>query len=124
MGRHVRRTTVLIDAQSVLGAVRKGRSSAPSLKREIAFIGALVLSGDLVLRCLYVPSEDNPADAPSRGIVRKRVLKKRTHRQVRRNNERAGADIERYLLDLRARTSRLAPDGPLRRAPQDLDFSL
>ena len=64
VGRHGRRTTVLIDAQAVFGAVRKGRSSAPSLKREIRFIGGLALAGDLLLRCLYIPSEDNPADAP------------------------------------------------------------
>ena len=75
--RHARRTTILIDAQSVLGAVRKGRSSAPSLKRELRYIGALILGGDLLVRCLYVPSEDNPADAPSRGIVRKHLFGKR-----------------------------------------------
>ena len=34
-------------------------------------ISALVLAGDLLLKLVYVPSEDNPADAPSRGIVRK-----------------------------------------------------
>ena len=36
---HGRRTSFLIDAQSVLGAIRKGRSSAPLLKHEIRFIG-------------------------------------------------------------------------------------
>ena len=55
---------MLIDAQFVLGAVRKGCSSAPSLKPEIRFVGGLLLAGDLLLRCLYAPSEDNPADAP------------------------------------------------------------
>ena len=77
--RHGRRTSILIDAQSVLGAARKGRSSARSLKREIRFIGSLVLAGNLLLRCLYIPSEDNPADAPSRGVVCKLLFSKRNH---------------------------------------------
>ena len=111
--RHSRRTTILIDAQAVLGAVRKGRSSAPSLKREIAHIGALVLSGDLLLRCLYVPSEDNPADAPSRGIVRKHVFTKRSHRQVRGRKEDAGASIERHLKRFYDRIAHLGKDHPL-----------
>ena len=55
VARHSKRTTILIDAQSVVGAVCKGRSSAPSLKRELRYIGALILGGDLLVRCLYVP---------------------------------------------------------------------
>ena len=69
--RHSRRTVLLIDAKSFLGAVAKGRSSAPSLRRELQTIAAYILAGDLLLRPLYIPSEDNPADAPSRGIVRR-----------------------------------------------------
>ena len=93
-GRHARRTTILIDAQSVLGAVRKGRSSAPSLKRELRFIGALILGGDLLVRCLYVPSEDNPADAPSRGVVRKHVFNKHRRRKGQPRHETA---LERHI---------------------------
>ena len=86
VARHSKRTTILIDAQVVLGAVRKGRSSAPSLKRDLRFIGALIIGGDLLLRCLYVPSEDNPADAPSRGVVRKHLFNryKRPKGQLKR----------------------------------------
>ena len=45
--------------------------SAPTLRREIRRIGAYVLAGDLLLKPVYIPSEDNPGDAPSRGIVRR-----------------------------------------------------
>jgi len=69
--RHSRRTVFLIDAQAVLGAVTRGRSSAPTLKREVSFISALLLAGDVRLKAAYVPSEENPADEPSRGVVRR-----------------------------------------------------
>jgi hypothetical protein len=70
--RHARRTVLLVDAQAVKGAVAKGRSSSSSLRREVMRISALQLAGDLLLKLVYVPSEDNPADAPSRGVVRRR----------------------------------------------------
>ena len=64
---HARRVPILVDAQAVLGAAARGRSSAGTIKREIRRYGALVLGGDLLVRLIYVPSEDNPGDAPSRG---------------------------------------------------------
>ena len=69
--RHSRRTVLLVDATAVCGALAKGRSSSPTLKRELMKIGALAIAGDLWLRVVYVPSEDNPSDAPSRGVVRR-----------------------------------------------------
>ena len=111
VARHGRRTSFLIDAQSVLGAVRKGRSSAPSLKHEIRFIGCLVLAGDLLLRCLYIPSEDNPADAPSRGVVRKHSLKKR------RSIARKESALDRHVRTCKPfldQIARLPDDDPVR----------
>ena len=67
--RHGLRQVFLIDATAVQGAVRKGRSSAPSIRREISRIAALTLAGGLNITYLYVPSEFNPADDPSRGVV-------------------------------------------------------
>jgi len=64
---HARRTPLLCDAQAVLSAIRKGRSSAPSLIREIRRTGALLLAMQCLLFISYVPSEWNPADRPSRG---------------------------------------------------------
>ena len=76
--RHSRRTPVLIDALTVLGASVKGRSSAPSIHYHIREIASLILAGDFVYRPVYIPSEENPADAPSRGIIR-RWTTKRVH---------------------------------------------
>ena len=68
---HSRRATFLIDAQAVLGAIAKGRSSAGAIKRDVKQASALLLAGDVALSCAYVKSEDNPADEPSRGVVRR-----------------------------------------------------
>ena len=65
--KHHKRLVVLVDAKAVLGAAAKGRSSAPALRGVIRAIAAHSLASDLLLRLVYVPSEDNPADAPSRG---------------------------------------------------------
>ena len=54
---------------AVKGALQKGRSSAPSIRREVSRIAALTLAGGLNITYLYVPSEYNPADDPSRGVV-------------------------------------------------------
>ena len=67
---HSCRGTFLIDAQAVLGALAKGRSLAGAIKRDTQLSAALLLAGNVALCCTYVPSEDNPADDPSRGVVR------------------------------------------------------
>ena len=64
--RHSHRFCCLVDATAVLGAVAKGRSSAASLSREVARIGAICTAADILVRYVYIPSESNPADAPSR----------------------------------------------------------
>ena len=69
--RHGKRTLLLIDAQAVLGATAKGRSSAPSIRRGVMRVAALLLAGDLQPYFGYIPSEENPADTPSRGVVRR-----------------------------------------------------
>lgn len=67
---HATRLPMLVDAQAVLGALVKGRSSAPTLFREIRRAAALSIAGDLLVKYIYVPSEVNPADGPSRGVRR------------------------------------------------------
>ena len=64
---HGHRVVVLVDAKAVLGAAAKGRSSAPSIAIHMRRLAALSLASGVLLRFVYVPSEDNPADAPSRG---------------------------------------------------------
>ena len=65
--KHHRKVVVLVDAKAVLGAAAKGRTSAPGLRSVVRSIGAHTLACDLLVRLVYIPSEDNPADAPSRG---------------------------------------------------------
>ena len=60
-----------VDARVVVGAAAKGRSSAPAIRRRIMRAAALALAGDLHLCYAYIPSEDNLADTPPRGIVRR-----------------------------------------------------
>ena len=69
------------------GAVAKGRSSSPTLKHEIKQIAALAIAGDLWVRAVYIPSEDNPSDVPSRGIVRtwRRHPGQRVHAKVKKD---------------------------------------
>ena len=68
--RHSKRTLLLIDAQAVLGAAAKGRSSAPSIRRGVMRIAAHLLAGNIQPYYGYIPSEENPADTPSRGVWR------------------------------------------------------
>ena len=67
----------LIDAKAILSATAKGRSGAPGFKQILRSIAAHLLAGNLLIYPLYIPSEDNPSDAPSRG--------KRFRRGVPRN---------------------------------------
>ena len=69
--RHSKRALLMIDAQAVLGATAKGRTSAPTIRRGVMRVGALLLAGNIQPYFGYIPSEENPADTPSRGIVRK-----------------------------------------------------
>ena len=86
---HGRRVAALVDAKSVLGAITKGRSSAPTLKFEVRRIAALSIAGNYFMRYVYVPSAYNPADGPSRGLRQprqrrlaiKRTIKKPTPAQ-------------------------------------------
>ena len=84
--RHSKRIVMLIDAKAALSAVAKGRTSAPAFQRTLCSIDALLLAGNVLLRPVYIPSEDNPADAPSRGRRRRpttrRVLKKPGYSKV------------------------------------------
>ena len=67
---HGHRVVILVDAKAVLGAAAKGRSSAPSIRPHMQRLAALSLATGLLLRFVYIPSEDNPADAPSRGPLK------------------------------------------------------
>ena len=62
------RIAMLIDAKAVLSAIAKGRTGFSAFRRTLASLNAHLLAADILLRPVYIPSEDNPADAPSRGV--------------------------------------------------------
>jgi len=66
---HSRRLVMLIDAKAALCACAKGRSGSPVFRKTLLRIAAFTLSLSLLPRFLYIPSEDNPADDPSRGVT-------------------------------------------------------
>jgi hypothetical protein len=60
------RILLLTDNTAVLGAVQKGRSSAAALRGPSRVLSAWLLATGCRLEVRYIPSQRNPADAPSR----------------------------------------------------------
>jgi hypothetical protein len=65
-----RRVLLLVDSTVALYALWKGRSSSYPLLAVLRKISALLLVGGLTLLAGWIPSEVNPADAPSRHLSR------------------------------------------------------
>ena len=82
------RLLFLIDAKAALSAVAKGRSGAPEWTGTMCSIMALLLASDCLMRPLYIPSEDNPADHPSRGRRRRPITRKVRSKIVFSKSER------------------------------------
>jgi hypothetical protein len=60
------RVLLLTDNTAVLGAAQKGRSSSAALHGPMRVLAAWLLATGCRLEVRYIPSERNPADAPSR----------------------------------------------------------
>ena len=60
------RVYLLLDSTVALFSLWKGRSSSPKLLLILRQISACLLAGGVSLLCGWLPSEVNPADAPSR----------------------------------------------------------
>ena len=99
---HSHRGVFLIDAQAVMHALRKGRTSAPTLWHPVRRCAALSLACDWAWRFQYVPSESNAADWPSRGVVYRREKARQRRRDQQRLNGRVKkyTKYERYVRDL------------------------
>lgn len=67
VSHHHCKVPFLIDAKVVIGAASKGRSSARALRTVLRAAAAVTLAADILPRLIYIPSESNPADKPSRG---------------------------------------------------------
>ena len=69
--KHHARVAFLVDAKVVVGAATKGRSSARALRTCLRNAAAHIFAADILPRIVYIPSESNPADRPSRGKTRR-----------------------------------------------------
>ena len=67
-----KRQLFLLDSRVVLGASKKGRSNSPALAFLMKRLAAMLLISGTLPHFLYIPTEYNPADAPSRGYKRHR----------------------------------------------------
>jgi len=56
----------LLDSQVCLGALRKWRSPSPAFNRVVTRISSVILASSCKVVFVYVPTESNPADVPSR----------------------------------------------------------
>jgi hypothetical protein len=63
------RVTAFTDSQVVFFAASKGRSSSRALYHRMRSLAAYLLAFGIRLRLTWIPSELNPADAPSRFIA-------------------------------------------------------
>ena len=99
-GLHSRQGAFLVDARAVMGALRKGRSSAPTLRHPLRVVSALCLACDWTWRYHYVPSESNAADWPSRGTVYRREQGRMKRRlELERNGRvRKFTKFDQYLV--------------------------
>ena len=79
-----RRWLVWTDSMVTLGAFRKGRSSSRPLNRQCRRIAALLWAHDAELVLRYVPSAENWADGPSRGLAWACVAPETVHKSLRK----------------------------------------
>ena len=97
---HHKRLAVLVDAKAIIGAVAKGRTNAPGLRGVVRALGAYQMASDVLLRLIYIPTDHNPADLPSRGTR----CRFRSRRKAPTPSSRFGTKTERlmekHLLDL------------------------
>lgn len=94
--KHHHKVPLLVDAKTVIGAAAKGRSSARALRTVLRSSAAHCLACDLLPRLVYIPSESNPADKPSRGC---RNRPARRPARVSCGKTRAQAKLEARLAD-------------------------
>ena len=98
---HCHRGVILVDAQAVGFALRKGRRSVASFRFGVAAIVALSLAADIKIVYPYLPSESNPADFPSRGKTRVRSSRRAIVKPCRLGWEKHVRACRRAIRSLR-----------------------
>ena len=93
---HGTRSVMLLDAQALIGALRKGRSSSGAFKLQLQKIAALNLCADISVTYGYIPTSCNPSDPPSRGL--KRNLKHHSKTAGRCGKHRDSAQERRRVI--------------------------
>ena len=107
--RFGQRLVALLDSRVVIGAVTKGRSSSWRLNRVIRRLAAHCFLGGLILHLIFIPTEHNPGDHPSRGGPEtwpSALRKKRHHGSLRTKDP-----CVRGLDELSARVTHLRDCG-------------
>ena len=114
VGLYGRRGAFLVDAKAVMGALRKGRSSAPTLRHPICRCAALCIACDWTFRFHYVPSESTAADWPSRGLFyhRERARQRRRMEQRHNGKVRKYSKLERHLRAMERSARKLRINWP------------
>ncbi len=90
---HRAKLLLALDAQSVLLALRKGRSSGREIRRLVAAAAAVSMAADLQCHYIYVPSACNPADGPSRGT---RLTSRHVQRSIRKDRRGEKREDDSY----------------------------
>lgn len=90
-----RKTLLLVDNASVVGILAKGRTTATSLRQPLRRIAAILVATSSRLVVAWIKSEWNPADGPSRWVVRRpmpkrQVLGKRSRRERQQQRKALG----------------------------------
>ena len=67
VGRRSKRVILLVDSKVAVGAMQKGRSGSAALNALVRKAHCLCMAGGLRLHIVFIPTEHNPADFPSRG---------------------------------------------------------
>ena len=68
-----------------------GSPTLPSIRLQVRRMAALTVGCNFLMRYIYIPSEHNPADAPSRGVMRRVRLQPGSFLKRRRRHRRRDA---------------------------------
>ena len=97
VGRRAKRVILLVDSLVAVGAMQKGRSGSRALNALVRKAHCLCMSGELRLHIVFIPTEHNPADYPSRGEP---IPGRRRRKRVDSCCPRCGVPAARHPLDV------------------------